>query len=144
MTTISGRTTVANACVYCAMAVICTLGATCATAAFGADFDGSKPLLCATIDAHACDPGAVCVRGLPADLGAPQFLRIDFSRKTIVGPQRTTAIRFIESAESQILLQGTELGFAWTVALDKQDGTMTLTLVNREDAYVLFGACTPN
>ncbi len=34
----------------------------CAPWALGADFDGSKALVCATVDAHACDPR----RGLPA------------------------------------------------------------------------------
>lgn len=115
-----------------------------ATGALGADFDGSRPLLCATIDAHSCDPGQVCARGLPADLGVPQFLRIDFARKTVVGPERTTPIRFMENDDAQMLLQGSELGFAWTIALDKMDGTLTVALINHDDAFVLFGACTPN
>jgi hypothetical protein len=38
---------------------------------------------------------------------------------------------------------GPELGFAWTIVLDRIDGTMSVTLVNREDAFVLFGVCTP-
>jgi hypothetical protein len=37
---------------------------------------------------------------------------------------------------------GPELGFAWTIVLDRIDGTMSVTLVNREDAFVIFGACT--
>jgi hypothetical protein len=138
MMTIPGRT------MWAAAWLCCAISATCASGAGAADFDGSKPLLCATIDAHSCDPGQACLRGLPSDLGAPQFLRIDFSKKTVVGPARTTPIRLMEAGESQLLLQGTELGFAWTIALDKADGTMTLSLVNREDAYMLFGACTPN
>jgi hypothetical protein len=108
-----------------------------------ADFDGSRPLICATVDAHDCDPGEVCLRALPAELGAPQFLRIDFEKKAVSGPQRSTPIRFMENGPAQILLQGTELGFAWTIVLDKQDGSATVMFVNREDALVLFGACTP-
>ncbi|MEA3083021.1 MAG: hypothetical protein QOC89_718 [Paraburkholderia sp.] len=107
-----------------------------------ADFDGSKPLLCATIDAHACDPGETCLRALPSELGAPQFLRIDVAKKTITGPQRVTPIRFMQADESQIVLQGTEFSFAWTIVLDKVDGAISVTLLNREDALVLFGACT--
>jgi hypothetical protein len=126
---------------HLAFGALCWLGY---TSLWAADFDGSKPLLCATIDAHSCDPGQVCARGLPADIGAPQFLRIDFAKQMVSGPERTTPIRFMESSQSQILLQGIELGFAWTIALDKMDGTMTVSLVNREDAFMLFGACTPN
>ena len=118
----------------------------CATPSWvlSADFDGSKPLLCATIDAHFCDVGEVCYRTLPAILGAPQFMRINFAKKTIVGPNRSTEIRFMEPSNGQLLLQGTELGYAWSVALDTQTGAMSTTLVNHEDVFVLFAACTPS
>jgi hypothetical protein len=118
----------------------------CATPSWvlGADFDGSKPLLCATIDAHFCDIGEVCYRTLPALLGAPQFMHINFAKKAIVGPRRTTEIRFMEPSAGQLLLQGTELGYAWSVALDTKTGSISTTLVNREDVFVLFGACTPS
>jgi hypothetical protein len=113
------------------------------TVVFGADFDGSKTLICATVDAHACDPGEVCLRGLPDSIGIPQFMRIDFAKKTIAGPKRTTEIRYTDKSADQVLLQGTERGYAWTIVLDTNDGSMTLTLVNREDAFVAFGYCTP-
>jgi len=114
-----------------------------ATAAFSADFDGSKRLICATVDAHACDPGETCLRGLPDDIGVPRFMRIDFAAKTIAGPIRTTQIRFLDNSADQILMQGTELGYAWTVVIDKSDGTLSMTLVNRDDTYTVFGYCTP-
>jgi hypothetical protein len=115
----------------------------CSTAVFGADFDGSKRLICATVDAHACDPGEACLRGLPDDIGVPRFMRIDFAAKTIAGPKRTTQIRYIDTSADQILMQGTELGYAWTVVLDKTDGAMSMTLVSRDDAFTAFGYCTP-
>ncbi len=114
-----------------------------ATAAFGADFDGSKRLICATVDAHACDPGETCLRGLPDDIGVPRFMRIDFADKTIAGPKRTTQIRYLDNSADQILMQGTELGYAWTVVIDKTDGTLSMSLLNRDDTYTVFGYCTP-
>ncbi|WP_408215737.1 hypothetical protein [Paraburkholderia sediminicola] len=113
-----------------------------AQTAAAAQFDGSVPLICATIDADDCYPGELCLRALPSELGAPQFLRIDFAKKTIIGPQRTTAIRFMDAGPDQILMQGMELGYAWTIALDKTVGSITVTLVNHQDTLVLFGACT--
>ncbi|HTR09268.1 MAG TPA: hypothetical protein VMJ11_21970 [Paraburkholderia sp.] len=110
----------------------------------GADFDGSKPLLCATIDAHFCDIGEVCFRTLPAILGAPDFVHINFAKKTIVGSQRSTPIRYMEAGEGQLLMQGTELGYGWSIALDTKSGGVSMTLVNREDVFVLFGTCTPS
>jgi hypothetical protein len=110
--------------------------------AWAGDFDGSKRLLCATLEGHACDPGLVCEHALPAELGAPRFLSIDFTGKTISGPLRATPIVSMSKDQGQILMQGTELGYAWTVVLDTSDGEITLTLANRHDALVLFGDCT--
>jgi hypothetical protein len=127
---------------YCFAALALALAMVSATL-HAADFDGSKPLICATIEAHDCDPGVTCDRMLPSELGAPQFLRVDFAKKTIAGPQRTTSIRFIDNDTTQILMQGTEFGYAWTVVLDKTSGTLSMSLLNREDTLVLFGSCTP-
>jgi len=111
---------------------------------YAADFDGSKRLLCATIEAHGCDVGETCLRVVPASVALPQFLRIDFAKQAIVGPKRTSPITSIERGSGQLLLQGTELGFGWTLALDSASGTMTATMVNRQSAVVMFGACTPD
>jgi hypothetical protein len=107
-----------------------------------ADFDGSKALLCATIDAHACDPGLICSRSLPADIGAPRFLSLDFAKKAIIGPARTTPMHIASKDANQVIMDGTEMGYGWTLVLDSEDGSMTLTIVNRDDALVLFGNCT--
>ena len=113
------------------------------TAAGAADFDGSKPLICATVEAHDCDAGETCLRALPDSLGLPQFLRIDFAKQVIVGPRRTTPFKSIERSAGQILVQGTELGFGWTLALDTASGKLAATMLNGETAIVVFGACLP-
>ena len=107
------------------------------------DFDGSKLLICAPVEAMDCASGEGCPKERPEDLGAPNFLRIDFAQKAIVGPKQTSPILFIDKNDTQILLQGKELGYGWTLALDQESGAMTVTLANREGAVVLFGSCTP-
>jgi hypothetical protein len=107
-----------------------------------ADFDGSKALICAPVEALDCVPGGGCSRGIPDDIGAPAFLRIDFVKQVIVGPQRSSPIRFMDKGEDQLLLQGTELGHGWTVALDPQ-GKMAVTLGSKDGVFVFFGSCTP-
>jgi hypothetical protein len=114
-----------------------------AMSAFAADFDGSRRLLCATAEARDCVSGESCSGGLPDDFGAPVFLRIDFEKKTVVGPKRTTPIRLMEQDERQLLLQGTELGYAWVFALDRTSGKFSASLTDLEGAFVLFGSCTP-
>lgn len=106
-----------------------------------ADFDGSKPLICATVEAIDCSAGAGCQKGTPDDIGAPGFMRIDIEKKAVIGPKRTSPIHFVDKKADQILLQGTELGYAWTLVLDPQ-GKMIVTLADRNNAFVLFGSCT--
>ena len=118
--------------------VLMTSGATAA-----GDFDGSKLLICAPVEAMDCAPGEGCAKERPEDAGAPNFLRIDVANKVIVGPKQTTPILLMDKSDDQILLQGKELGYAWTLVLAQDSGTMTVTLVNREAAVVLFGSCTP-
>jgi len=107
-----------------------------------AEYDGSKLLICANIEAADCEPGQPCAKARPEDLGAPAFIRIDIANKSIVGPRRTTPIVSMETSAQQILLQGTELGYAWSIALDTNNGKLTATLIDRDEAIVLFGACT--
>ncbi|CAB3748038.1 hypothetical protein [Paraburkholderia solisilvae] len=121
-------------------AAVCALASAWCVAA---DFDGKTPLICATVDAHSCDPGTICERALPGDLGLPQFMKIDFAKKTIEGTSRSTPIQSIDKSPGQVLMQGTELGFAWTLVIDSTNGEMTSTIVNRDNAYVMFGACIP-
>jgi hypothetical protein len=126
-----------------ALLVACLPACLSFCAALAQDFDGSKPLICAPQEAVNLVNGEDYVRGRPADLGVPAFMRVDIAKKTIAGPKRTTQIRYIEKGEKQLLLQGTEMDFAWTLALDQDAGTMVGTLVDRLGAVVLFGACTP-
>lgn len=109
--------------------------------AFAEDFDGSKPLICATVEANGCAPDEACTRGSPTALGAPAFLRVNVAKKEVAGPQRTTAIKTIEKSDEQLLLMGTELGFGWTIAIERTTGAMAATMVGRDGAFALFGAC---
>lgn len=107
------------------------------------DFDGSKLLICATVDAMDCVSGEDCTKGRPGDMGAPAFLRIDFAKNMIGGPKHTTPIVSMDKSDQQVLLQGKELGYGWTLALDQEGGKFSATLVNREGVFVLFGSCIP-
>ena len=113
-----------------------------AVPALAADFDGSKPLLCATQSALDCARGDDCAAGLPEEIGAPSFMRIDLAKKSVIGPQTTTEILLQDKSVKQLLLQGRESGFGWTIVVDQPSGELTVTLTNRNGAYVLYGACT--
>lgn len=113
------------------------------SAAMAGDFDGSKKLICATVEAMECSSGEGCEAGIPDEVGAPAFMRIDFAKKVVVGPKRTSPIRTMDKEENQILLQGTELGLGWNMAINTANGKLVATFSNRDGAFVLFGSCTP-
>lgn len=119
------------------------LAAASAPAASAGDFDGSTPLICAPVQAMECYAGEECKMGLPEAVGAPAFMRIDFSQRRVVGPKRSSAIESVTADETQLLLQGLELGHAWSMSLNHQTGKMILSLVGKDVAFVLFGSCTP-
>ena len=118
------------------------LMATCGVA-LAADFDGSKPLICAPVEAMDCVAGEACTRGTPDNIGAPAFIRLDLTKKVVSGPRQTSPILFMDKSEQRLLLQGTELGYGWTIVLDAETGKLTTTLVDETGAFVLFGSCTP-
>jgi len=113
-----------------------------ATPVLAVDFDGSAVLICAPAHTFDCAAGEDCATSLPEEIGAPAFMRIDVANRAVIGPKRTSPILFVDKSETQLLLQGTELGYGWTIALDRETGKMTATLANREGVFVLFGACT--
>jgi hypothetical protein len=122
--------------------LVCALGVGLAPlSASAGDFDGSKLLICAPVEALDCAAGEDCAKGTPDTVGAPAFMRVDVPRKVVIGPKRTSAIHFVDRSDSQLLLQGTELGYGWTIAIDQSSGRMAVSLVNLEGAFVLFGSC---
>lgn len=124
------------------------------TAAAG-DFDGSQPLLCASMDIIECDAGGECFQVTAESINAPQFLRIDFKKKNIRAKrtskdERTTMIERMERVDGKLIVQGAEDGIegvrdglGWTLAIAEETGKMVLTGSGDEVAFVVFGACTP-
>jgi hypothetical protein len=105
-------------------------------------FDGTKPLLCASIEALDCDPGVACERGIPEIMGAPQFLRIDFAKNEIAGPLRTTKIRSMEKDDDQIVMQGYEIGLGWTFAIYRLTGNARISFAGWNSSFIVFAVCT--
>lgn len=119
------------------------------------DFDGSKPLLCASTSVIECEPVAGCMQVMPESIGAPQFLRVDAKARQVkatraTGDQRTTTIERMKQVDGKLIMQGAEDGvegvrdgLGWTLAIAVDSGKMVLTASGDQVGFVIFGACTP-
>ena len=134
----------------CAAIIFAPLGLVAA-----ANFDGSKPLLCASTELQECIPGVGCERVTAESINAADFFRIDVKKKTITAAARNQSrppqrIESSTKTEHLLVIQGSddgvegvrEDGLAWSIAIDKISGKMVLTASGNEVAFVVFGSCT--
>jgi hypothetical protein len=112
----------------------------------GGDFDGSKPLVCAMIEAFECGPDIGCEGGSPESNGLSRFLRVDVGKKEVhttrQSEERASKIEKVEHAEGVLLLSGTQNGRGWTLTINESTGYMVLSVTGDQVAFVVFGACT--
>ena len=114
-----------------------------ATVAAAEDFDGSVPLACTAEKGHDCLPTEnKCNRLKPESDVAPVF-GIDVAKKEVQSPFRTSVlpIQTVTQNKDSVVLQGTDLQFAWSAVIHRTKGTMTITVADRKGAYIVFGQC---
>ncbi len=87
---------------------IAFLGAGLASAA---DFDGSKVLICAPVEAIDCAPGETCRKGAPADAGLPAFIRIDIAKMVNDRAQTNFTDRLHREKRTTDPVAGNRIGF---------------------------------
>jgi len=111
--------------------IVCTiLCSIITTSAIGAgEYDGTRPLLISVIRVVECVPDGTCREVTPASVNLPQFLTIDFNKKTIRPASSTdetpaTTIERQEVVDGKLILQGAEDGYekmrdglGWTIAI---------------------------
>ncbi len=113
-----------------------------------ADFDGSKPILCASLDVLECVDGLDCQMVAADEVDAPQFISIDLKHNKVQldrsGQPRHPQLRNRENLNNRLVLQGVgaETGLGWTFSVDQDTGKFVLSASGDEVAFVIFGACT--
>jgi hypothetical protein len=113
------------------------------------DFDGSKPLICASLFATECRAEAQrCVSGPPWDFNLPVFSAVDFKAQTVATtyPNQDERVSKIESvdrlANGRLSLQGDDGQYSWSAIISEESGSMTMTAAGEEIGFIMFGACT--
>lgn len=117
-----------------------------AAPAAAGDFDGSKKLLCVPVRGYHCVPSGECSEVTADEINVPQFIRVDFKRKTLSGVEageRSTAIQNFRKADGKTIIQGAENGRGWTMVIDQSTGKMSSSISDNADGFLMFGACTP-
>jgi len=127
---------------FMALAGLCLLAGV--TPALAANFDGTKPLICAVTTIMECDAGN-CDRyapeGTPA--GAPRFIKIDVNTKVVTASgDRKSTLGSISHVDGRLILHGGENGRGWTATIDEDSGEMSAAVVDKDFTFTLFGACT--
>ena len=117
----------------------------CSAAAASAEtIDGTAPLECTAERGHDCLPTKEACSKLERESKVAPVLRIDFAKGEVRSPFRTELLRVTHStstAEALILQGGEERGFAWSALVKKKTGAFTVSIADREGAYVVFGTC---
>jgi hypothetical protein len=129
---------------FIGLALLCIIVTPLSIAA--ADFDGSKPLLCATVETLECGSGIKCQWGTAQSINLPQFLKIDFKEKKISGTREsgevlTTEIENMERSDGKLVLQGTQNNKGWSMLINEATGKMTITVTDDQVGFMVFGAC---
>lgn len=105
------------------------------------DFDGTKPLKCTAEKGHDCLPKGCSP--LKPESGKNPVYDIDFANKEVRSPFRTEVMKVAHTTTNDysLVLQGAALQFAWSALINKKTGAFTVSVADRQGAYVAFGTC---
>ena len=114
--------------------------------ALAGGLDGIAPIVCAMSETFDCASGRQCVADSPEAINLPRLVRFDFAAKKAFaiqasGEERASPISLQESRERELILEGVQNGFAWSMAISQESGQMSLTIAGGGGGYVVMGSC---
>jgi len=113
------------------------------TAVAAEDYDGKRPMICAPSNGHDCTPTEKSCKRLEPEEGRDVNLYIDVAKMQVKTPYRNAElpIQSVGNNTKSLILQGTSLEFVWAATVNRTTGRLTVTIADREGAYVIFGQC---
>ena len=117
------------------------------------NYDGSKPMMCASIEIVECIPRGGCQPVAAESVNAPRFIEVDVAQNKLsarfANGERSSDIERTETVDGKLMLQGVEDGheterdgIGWTLSITEERGDMILTGSGDNVAFVIFGSCT--
>jgi hypothetical protein len=113
------------------------------------DLTGASRLLCTSVQATSCnDDGGDCVTDVPWVFNVPQFIEVDLGQKMLRTTKasddaRQSPINSMTRADGMIVLQGLELGRAFSFVINEKTGRLSAAVARDGITVAVFGACTP-
>ena len=112
------------------------------------DLAGAGRILCAAVQATVCYEDGECAIDLPWNVNIPAFIEVDLGAKrlsttTASGLNRTTPIEHVDRRDGTIVLQGFEMGRAFSWIITEATGQVTVAVAFEGTAVAVFGSCTP-
>ena len=103
-------------------------------------------MICAIIEVSECAPGIECLKGIASDFNFPQFIKINFKKKILIGKSKnqkmlTSPIETLKSEDGNLILQGVQNKRAWNMVISETTGEMTATVAGEGFSFIVFGAC---
>jgi hypothetical protein len=112
------------------------------------DLRGADRMLCAATSVTLCVEGDECYKVDPHELNMPQFIEIDLKTRVLKttpasGQNRKTDIKNLQRENGALILQGYEMGRAFSFLIDEATGAASIAVARDGIAVAVFGACTP-
>jgi hypothetical protein len=119
-----------------------------ASVASADDLTGASRFLCASVQAMHCEEGGECAAEVPWNLNMPAFVEVDLDARRLSttvasGENRSTPILYVTRENGVIVLQGFEMGRAFSYVISEQTGRAAVAVASEGRATAIFGACTP-
>jgi hypothetical protein len=95
-----------------------------------------------------CTGDQECESGPPWAWNIPQFVEVDLETKMLStteasGENRTTPAEVLRREDGVIVIQGMELGRAFSIVVSEDLGSMSASIAAEDLTVSVFGACTP-
>ena len=111
--------------------------------------DGNSPLLCNFNSLASCsqDVGE-CLFGTPDEGNLPEFVEVDFSKKTVSGlwpesQRRISRMNNLVVLEDRIVAQGMDDNRPWSFVIDRANGDFVGSGPAVREGISIFGDCMP-
>lgn len=127
----------------CIMAAAPLVGMT----ASAGDLDGSGNIVCAVLGVVGCVEGGACAQGEAKSFDLPSLFVFDAKKKVIrssdeAGHKEVSPVKSMEKNGNHLILQGSEQGRGWDVAINTETGGMSGAVVGDALGMLVSGACT--